>query len=340
MQDLMVGDEASMLRHMLELSYPMENGIVRNWEEMQHIWDYTFGKAKLNLDPTECKVLLTEPPMNPNKNREKLIEVSWQTLLFSSRALTSQLILLRSKRSCLRSTASTDAMWPFRRCSLSMHRDLWPVSWWTQATVWRTFVQSTKAFLCHTSPSDWTLLVVTLQDIWSRYERLHNGALFGWHFWSTHLCRFTLKLLLLRGYAFNHSADFETVRIMKEQLCYVAHDIEEEQKLALETTVLVESYTVEIYKNCFSFFFVKLFHSSYIKTNKICSASWRTSDQDWRRAIRSARDLVPAPSSQLWGSWHCGASIQHHPAGRHRHEVGLLQAYRAQRWHDHVSGLF
>ena len=52
------------------------------------------------------------------------------------------------------------------------------------------------------------------------------------------------KLLLLRGYAFNHTADFETVRIMKEALCYVAHDIEEEQKLALETTVLVESYTV------------------------------------------------------------------------------------------------
>lgn len=53
------------------------------------------------------------------------------------------------------------------------------------------------------------------------------------------------QLLLLRGYAFNHTADFETVRIMKEQLCYVAHDIEEEQKLALETTVLVESYTVK-----------------------------------------------------------------------------------------------
>ena len=52
------------------------------------------------------------------------------------------------------------------------------------------------------------------------------------------------QLLLLRGYAFNHSADFETVRIMKEKLCYVGYDIEQEQKLALETTVLVETYTV------------------------------------------------------------------------------------------------
>lgn len=55
-----------------------------------------------------------------------------------------------------------------------------------------------------------------------------------------------LQLLLLRGYAFNHSADFETVRIMKEKLCYIAYNVETEQKLALETTVLVEPYTVSL----------------------------------------------------------------------------------------------
>lgn len=60
------------------------------------------------------------------------------------------------------------------------------------------------------------------------------------------LLSFGVQLLLLRGYAFNHSADFETVRMMKEKLCYVGYNIEQEQKLALETTVLVESYTVNI----------------------------------------------------------------------------------------------
>ena len=52
------------------------------------------------------------------------------------------------------------------------------------------------------------------------------------------------QLLLLRGYAFNHTADFETVRQLKEKLSYIGYNIEAEQKLALETTVLVESYTV------------------------------------------------------------------------------------------------
>lgn len=79
-QDLMVGDEASELRSMLEVNYPMENGIVRNWDDMKHLWDYTFGPEKLNINSRNCKILLTEPPMNPTKNREKIIEVCSQTI--------------------------------------------------------------------------------------------------------------------------------------------------------------------------------------------------------------------------------------------------------------------
>lgn len=37
------------------------------------------------------------------------------------------------------------------------------------------------------------------------------------------ITRYLIKLLLLRGYAFNHSADFETIRMMKEKLCYVGY---------------------------------------------------------------------------------------------------------------------
>lgn len=51
----MVGDEASQLRSMLEVNYPMENGIVRNWDDMKHVWDYTFNE-KLQVDTKGCKV--------------------------------------------------------------------------------------------------------------------------------------------------------------------------------------------------------------------------------------------------------------------------------------------
>lgn len=59
-----------------------------------------------------------------------------------------------------------------------------------------------------------------------------------------HITRYLIKLLQLRGYAFNRSADFETVRQIKEELCYIGYDLEIEQKLALETTTLNQSYTL------------------------------------------------------------------------------------------------
>jgi actin-related protein 2 len=34
----------------------------------------------MNIDPHNCKIMLTEPPMNPLKNREKMIEVGFQKL--------------------------------------------------------------------------------------------------------------------------------------------------------------------------------------------------------------------------------------------------------------------
>lgn len=75
---------------MLEVNYPMENGMVRNWEDMLHVWDYTFGQEKLNINPSECKILLTEPPMNPTRNREKMIEVMFEKYGFDSAYIAIQ----------------------------------------------------------------------------------------------------------------------------------------------------------------------------------------------------------------------------------------------------------
>lgn len=57
-----------------------------------------------------------------------------------------------------------------------------------------------------------------------------------------HITRYLIKLLLLRGYTFNRTADFATVQQIKEKLCYIALEPDKEQKLADETTVLMEKY--------------------------------------------------------------------------------------------------
>jgi len=51
-----------------------------------------------------------------------------------------------------------------------------------------------------------------------------------------------IRLLLLRGYAFNRTADFETAKEIKEKLCYVAYDLEMENRLAEETTITEQKY--------------------------------------------------------------------------------------------------
>ena len=48
-----------------------------------------------------------------------------------------------------------------------------------------------------------------------------------------HVTAHLVDLLLRRGYAFNRSADFDTVRRIKEQLCYVAYDYTKELKVRL-----------------------------------------------------------------------------------------------------------
>ncbi|CAG6016489.1 unnamed protein product [Menidia menidia] len=228
-KDLMVGDEASELRSMLEVNYPMENGIVRNWDDMKHLWDYTFGPEKLNIDSRNCKILLTEPPMNPTKNREKIIEVMFETYQFAGVYIAIQAVLTLYAQGLLTGVVVDSGDGVTHICP-----------------VYEGFSLPHLTRRLDIAGRDITRYLIKV-PAGRAGESLQppppapspppppppRVALSG-----------SLQLLLLRGYAFNHSADFETVRMMKEKLCYVGYNIEQEQKLALETTVLVESYTL------------------------------------------------------------------------------------------------
>ncbi|MGQ4833456.1 MAG: actin, cytoplasmic 2 [Candidatus Asgardarchaeia archaeon] len=73
-----IGKEAMSIRGVLKLIYPIEHGIIKDWDAMTRIWHYTFFND-LKVDPTQYPVLLTEPPQNPIKNREKMAEIMFET---------------------------------------------------------------------------------------------------------------------------------------------------------------------------------------------------------------------------------------------------------------------
>ncbi len=184
--------EAAKYRSMLNVSYPVENGKVRDWKGMQDLWNYTFHE-KLKIDPTEHKILLTEPPLNPRENKEKILQHMFETYQFAGASVQVQAMLVL----------------------------------YAQGLVNGVVVDS----------GDGVTHIVPVWDNTCPQHLIKRLDVAG-----RHVTRYLIKLLQARGYNFNRTADFETVRQIKEQCCYVGYDLDVERRLALDTTTLSKTY--------------------------------------------------------------------------------------------------
>lgn len=72
-----IGDEAIKLKDMLDISYPIQGGLIKDCAMMEHVWDYGFHN-ELRLDPSDYNLLVTDSFDNPKFHREKMVEVMFE----------------------------------------------------------------------------------------------------------------------------------------------------------------------------------------------------------------------------------------------------------------------
>lgn len=76
--DVFIGNRAQELRGLLKIRYPLEHGIVTDWDDMEKIWTYIYTDELKTLSE-EHPVLLTEAPLNPRANRDTAAQILFET---------------------------------------------------------------------------------------------------------------------------------------------------------------------------------------------------------------------------------------------------------------------
>merc|ERR1711957_410854 len=79
LKEIMFGDEANPHRALLEITYPITEGTVRDWDDFNKLWSYSFhDKMNIPQDKSDKYLLVTEAALNPRQNREKMAKLLFE----------------------------------------------------------------------------------------------------------------------------------------------------------------------------------------------------------------------------------------------------------------------
>jgi len=91
-KDALVGDEAQCKRGILTMKYPIDHGVVTNWDDMEKVWNHAFYN-ELRITPEDSAMMMTEAPLNPKANREKMTQILFETFMCPAIYVAVQAVL-------------------------------------------------------------------------------------------------------------------------------------------------------------------------------------------------------------------------------------------------------
>lgn len=89
--DVSVGEDALSKRSTLDLSHPVKNGIITNWEDMERIWAHTFSELRVSAE--DHPILMSESALNSKQSRERMTQILFEGFNALSLFVQSQAVL-------------------------------------------------------------------------------------------------------------------------------------------------------------------------------------------------------------------------------------------------------
>ncbi|KAG2734673.1 hypothetical protein G9P44_002679 [Scheffersomyces stipitis] len=77
-EETYIGNLAQQNRGLLKLSYPIEHGIVNDWDDMEKLWYHTYSQD-LKTNAEDHPLLITEAPLNPRRNRDRMCQILFES---------------------------------------------------------------------------------------------------------------------------------------------------------------------------------------------------------------------------------------------------------------------
>lgn len=149
--DVFIGPRAQELRGLLKINYPLEHGIVTDWDDMERIWQYVYAEELKTVSedvsaPTHQHEAFKLPGISSG-TIQTLLTANASSILSSSpsrRSIPAQIVTLLL-RSCSKRSTCPRSIPRYRQSFHSTLRAALPVSCWMRVTVYHTLFLCTAA---------------------------------------------------------------------------------------------------------------------------------------------------------------------------------------------------